>query len=763
MSKENNYGRGKRGQVTLFVIIGLALILIIGFTLYITTQVQEDVVEEEREKREGNTPTQFQGAEEIVKSCIYDVGLKALKIMGSHGGYIKPRDRSYSEKSFSIDLLNPTGSDGLTATPSSPDTFIPYYLYLDGPNDCSNCKISSNAPTEDLMKRQLNKYLEENIGDCLDFSGINDYDVEESSDVEASTILTDSSVIFYLNKTLTFRKDDTVKKANLFVKEIGIPLRKYYRVATSLASSELSQQYLENLAKYLISSYSGLGRKLPPISAFSEKKSTQVWSEMIVEQHMKNLLTSFVPVLKVENSKNEHREISSDNEYEKNFYDLANLDIANVTNITDSDLSNLTVDFLYSGQPIYLSINPSEGGVLKPSVDKTEGILVIPPRQRNYYRFFYDLSYPSRVVIRDEEALPDTDYTFTFGLEANLRENKNMIEWLSGRGTIPWDYSLVKTSMKDLPPKLEEQRSKNLYSYNKTAKSLFCDQNQRRSDKVKVKVFDRSNNPLTPLEGASVYYGCGKFDTCSIGRTELDNTGHFALVNEKFPLCKGGYIKVDKEGYHPTYRSFTTYDVNAENQPDFFYLDTIEEKNLTVQVYDKTDNGLSGPRPLKESERALVTLNRMAEYEMSEPVPSSAIFDGSSDNYTGNVRMTPGSYEVNIMLLDKKGIHIPKKCKKVVVGEDWKGDKDYKWIPEEPIDIKPAPMGGVEFSEKTFLWRYSPVSHSSEDIINLYVVKPQKPPCLDGLDELSKRKQNTRQYRKKVTPDFGDKLEESKS
>ena len=76
----------KRGQVTVFVILGLALLIGALIYFYITTR---DIRPNVNVPRLGGDAGQVQ---EFVEGCIDQIGRTGLTELGRHGGYIDPTD-----------------------------------------------------------------------------------------------------------------------------------------------------------------------------------------------------------------------------------------------------------------------------------------------------------------------------------------------------------------------------------------------------------------------------------------------------------------------------------------------------------------------------------------------------------------------------------------------------------------------------------------------------------------------------------------------
>ena len=130
------------------------------------------------------------------------------------------------------------------------------------------------------------------------------------------------------------------------------------------------------------------------------------------------------------------------------------------------------------------------------------------------YKFFYDISTPILVIIKDDNAFNGDGYEFMFAMESNIRSNKPM------------------------SPSMAISKTQN------TQLTLFDDKDMWISGNITIEVIDNFGNPI---EDVSVIYGCGPL-TVNIGKTELNEEGKSVLVS-RFPPCEGGLLGLSHIDY----------------------------------------------------------------------------------------------------------------------------------------------------------------------------------------------------------------------
>ncbi len=118
------FNKSRKAQVTLFVIIGLVLVIaaFIFFAFYTPVSQEDQLLKSVQDVDATIKPIKI-----YVESCLQAVSLESLKILGEHGGYIDPIGVN-SQKAFSYDQSNPVDSDGVFLAGTN-NYFIPYWCH----------------------------------------------------------------------------------------------------------------------------------------------------------------------------------------------------------------------------------------------------------------------------------------------------------------------------------------------------------------------------------------------------------------------------------------------------------------------------------------------------------------------------------------------------------------------------------------------------------------------------------------------------------
>ena len=765
--------KNNKAQITLFVVIGIIVLFVIGLVLYLLLRTQKQQIPDEPILE--NIPTEFKPVRTYVEACIQQIAEQGIIEMASHGGYIDPQNRDYSYFDFEYDPTNPTESELISISNNADSLIIPYWYYLTGKNSCDECGPSTIMPTIEFMQAQLSLYIQDNIAECLGgFSGLVDtgFDINVLSDPIAETTIHNQGQNFLLNYELEATKEDNTQIITDYFTKSSLPLKKLYDIAYNITLYESTFNAIDSFTKYVISTQTGPSMDLlPPFFYQDDSKLKLFWNNIVIKEKIKQILFSYTQLLQVMGTRNFDDtfldKIPDDLTMEKTLYLQGMLPLYSHN---DFEMKNYSVTMNYLNQPIYVQVWPHDGIKIEPKeypTDLSDKSIFLSESNSNYYRFFYDISYPLVVEIKNHDINnKNNEMTFFFALEINIRKNKLINEYLNGNGPIIWDpnniqIKILNTDTTEAPVD---------YDYipgNKASTNLFCNPEQRISGNISGFVY----NKLTGqgIGDVIVSYGCGTYEECALGLTNsLYTSGYFS---SKMPLCLNGYVSFEKIGYKTERVKLSTIKDQSENIGSIG-LYPLVTKNVSVKKfslsYDIDDNyrKINGVKisdtysVLNEDETAILRMNLINDGIN----PKRIVFININSNNTKEIELVPGKYSIDIIYLDSNGKVIPKECDKKCYDTDLLDvlgltEGECFLIPPDPIEIKPAPWGGLDFNES------NPISLRPQDIydtnksLELYLItypEPNDISCLNSLDELSKKTSYTLQYRSRLVPKFVD-------
>ena len=651
--------KNKKAQITMFMIIGIVILIVAG--IFISIRSTQQPPPEKIMKQLIETPVEFQPLNDFVESCISKTSKEGIKKLGFHGGYIEP-----NKYGIRANVINPTASNGFLFNPEDSQSTIPYWYYFKSDNECEEgCACGSEQPRlhkkqgDPNIEKQLENYIDDNLNICL-----NNFQEFESQGFEITTgnpkttvTVRDNDVLVYVKYKVEAQKDKSKFEIDEYIKTIPVELKKIYELAESLKIVETNMTYLE---KWTLEQLAGFGlglnkNKLPPITNFELDPGEKpiYWIKQKVREDLtNNMLPLYTSFLSVANTRNYNYDLIG------TFYERALLPIISPSGY---NYNNLDVTFNYfNWWPIYFDITGRgiSGQIIGPERASSSYFHFFTMQR---YNFYYDMSYPILVDIYDPTAFNDEGLHFYIGLETNVRDN----DPLKCEGAGLTEYA---------PP----------YG------SLFCNYDQGCSN-ITIETIDAKTNQ--PLDNVIIYYSSGS-ESCDKGFTEIQNNK--ALLKTSLPQCVGpacslNAVKKDYWYYPKTYavRCDTSGGVCLDNDVlcngEYLKLkmEPYRNNNIIIMKKKMVKQGRKDwifditSHKLLDNEYAMISLEKIKDHPNEEDLTLVGMFYGNLSNnenkLTGNtVKITgmvttatqgsnqnsinllpgliPGNYKLNINL-----------------------------------------------------------------------------------------------------------------
>ncbi|MFH1682778.1 MAG: hypothetical protein ABIA37_03195 [Candidatus Woesearchaeota archaeon] len=191
----------KRGQVTIFIIVGILIVGIVIGIIFLSTSLTKKQLEAQENGLDTNSVKLF------VDSCLEKTAKEGIDLVARQGGY------------FDLPELSTENATTNTA----------YYFYFN----------KSYLPSQETVKKELEKYVETQLPFCLrnfvDFKGL-EFAVGKPT---ASVGLNQASVSVELNFPITITKDNTQQTVENFAATISTRLSALYDSAKELTAIQL--------------------------------------------------------------------------------------------------------------------------------------------------------------------------------------------------------------------------------------------------------------------------------------------------------------------------------------------------------------------------------------------------------------------------------------------------------------------------------------------------------------------------------------------
>lgn len=500
---------GKRGQITLFVILGIIVLGLVGTVVYVKGNILKSEWEKQAQKST-DVPVKAKPVKIFIDSCIETTAEQAITLVASQGGYIRFPETNYVRTeadpfSNSISLFSGGG------------TRIPYWYLQTADN-----KPKSYMPTLPQVENEISRYIELNLKECFNnFTDLKEqgYKITTGS-LRVKTTIRENDILLIVDYPTTIVLDEFKFDNPAYYVKIDAKLGKLYDVAQKIIKAENEHTFLENLTLNAMAIYEDI-----PFTEMDFDCTPKVWSKQKVTSDLKTVLAVNLPDIKIAGT---NYRMSKDYSY---FF---------VWNVLGPNLINkykdLKVNVIYSREwPIKLDVSNTQGDIMK--ADSTQQNILLGLFCINYYNFVYDVKYPVVFMITDDNSLKGQGLTFSFATQVVIDNNQ------------------PRQNKVDLPESVE-------------APIDFC--GNPASEVTVYTYYDKADGSLKPLPNASLSFDC-IFYKCELGYTDLDRNNEASLTT-RIPPCYNGVLSGVKEGYRLGKTMLSSNDQNVATvilEPEF--------------------------------------------------------------------------------------------------------------------------------------------------------------------------------------------------
>lgn len=693
----------KKGQLTIFIIIGILLLVAVGIVLYVQrAQIISPI--EAGVPQVTKVPATVQPLQDFIQDCLKITARQGLDILGGRGGYIDPKQR--------FNPVEPTDGAAVQFSPNA-KLKVPYWWYMKSPNRCegTSCEFDSERPCltradeQDPNQRckspsiahQLDTYLATELPKC--FRGFEQFAAQNfiitpQGEMKPETRINRNDVVVLLTYPLEARRGDETFELKDFVTQLQVNLYEIYQLSTDITNLEANSTFLEHATRSLIDIFGRADEDaLPPVTEMEFGFGTStIWTKIDVIEKIQQMLASYIPLLKVMNTRN-YRYFPAPTGKDRQFYEVMYNRGFTVPNLQSHGSLNVKFVSLPWWKP-YVNLNCN--GQLCQAEGFGTTLLGIPFGMRRY-NFAYDVSYPVLVDVSNPDAYGGEGYSFRFFLEENMRNNEPS-------ATMENPLTVA-----------------NLTEHN----SLLCDPSQRTGGNATITVRTSAGQPV---DEAEVLYRCGA-ETCDIG-TSVDGK-----VFAPLPRCIGGFITATHQDYAGAVKPLDVLDASPKAADltlgvgypvDFSVKKWALRKSASAWNLDTQLSEHQGPR-----ENSIIMLQRTGE-PFEEPITVIGEVCGSpfykaaipcgtppSDS-SKDVRVYAGNYHVTIYTFQypSPALQIPPDRRCISRGPFKK--KKCFFIPTKPIIFnteRPLMSGVAEYD-----WTVSEDDLKKAKNIEFYVI-----------------------------------------
>lgn len=581
----------KKGQISIFVAVGIMILLIISSYVIMS-----------REKQYGffGPPSDIKPLVTYTDMCVDTITKEGAFVQKMQGGYItipeklRVDERGHLDQGFLIPSWFHEGRD--------------------------------YRPSVAIMESELAGYIDESLKDCLRGYEpfLNQYEITYLAEPSTKVSINDNNIAVRIAYPLEIKRlgSDKIYEWPEFKVEVSSKLGKLHELASELSNYENNNFYLEEYTDEMIAvsdyiPFEGMELDCGP-SIFFEKDLEEYFRQQVMHNlnYLQYLNTDYV----------ESGYLYYDKLYKVPF--------------TKKNYNGFTVRTMYNPE-WYMDFKaiPSKNGIVKPNTFKASNFVNTCIK---IFHSRYNVKYPVLFSVMDSD---DPDEAFFFSTPVIMRRN------LPDRyGQVaPWDIEIEESNNRDAYCSFTEEISLIAINEDGFMEARPGIKNNRKNELRVYAVDGLYGYPQGVIDDAKVSYQCVR-KRCDIGTTSNNETydgllvlGSLPKLKTGFPECENGMIIIEKEGYQPAVHHQTVSEDTAGEQVtvDMWKL---KEFDFTVRVVEE-HNGIISDRNLRDNESVMITIeNRRQKFDKTLMFPSDS-------EYFNNLTLMMGDFAYNVSMI----------------------------------------------------------------------------------------------------------------
>lgn len=360
----------KRGQITVFVLIGLLIVVVVG-GIYYTLSLRSDAIT----PKEIEVPSQAESVNLYIEQCVNEVLEKGVNLLGRQGGYVELPDDPVGVGEFTNYL------------PLFGNNKVVYWYYK-----ADNNVDFIQQPSIEAMEQEISNYVDNNLLNCLGVFneyqgfGIRKGEISTKSDIQKNR------VVIKVDFPVRISKDNFQFNFEEFFGVYDVVLGELYLIAQKMFDKEQNDLVFEEKTLDMMSAYDEI-----PFIGEVDSCVAPVWVKYNVIQDFKEILRDNILFYKIKGTDYVlSREKNSYYEFDANV-----------------DAKDVHASFLYSELwPLELEVYPEKNGLLK-GQSVTEHLGEARGLAEAFvclstFEFIYNVKHPILIILNKN------DYTFQF-------------------------------------------------------------------------------------------------------------------------------------------------------------------------------------------------------------------------------------------------------------------------------------------------------------------------------------------------------------
>ncbi len=542
--------KNKKAQLTVFIILGLFILIGTGVFMYFTSEIY----------KYGNIPEQFIPVAKYVEQCAEDVTLQGIFQVGMNGGYVYPQenDAAFLDAGFPAVYWHQNGLD--------------------------------HSVTITQLELGLKKYVADNLQECIsNFEPFSDqFDFRDQPEENVTVTLDVSKNLVEVEVTLPVIISDGSQTATLPVisTEIENSIGNKLFLAYQLMKTENEDGFLEFYTNEIIAASDWL-----PYEGFDFTCKPKRWSIDEMRSYIQTAIAVNFQFIMIEGTSYEE----TGDPYYDNIYKV---------DIGASGVSGLKVRTTYN--PLWgmnLDVHPNRNGIVT-DVKMVGNTIALPCI--HVYHHKYTTEFPVLFEIVDEDS---TEYPFFFATPVIMKRNEpdryNQMK--------PWSSEVDTVRSREYCEKTTNATEYILHDNGMiTTEEVELDKWLYLLDVIamdSVYGFDGILDDVL-IKYHCVQFEC-EIGTTTVGGGDADSLVGYPILSSKFPSCSNGLVVAEKEGYQ-TKRIYQTVAEETDDATvliEMYRLHPLDVEVIVIQNH----NDVITERSLEEDEIAVITIKNDQE------------------------------------------------------------------------------------------------------------------------------------------------------
>lgn len=380
----------KRAQVTIFIILGL--IILLGSIIAYVAFKDSLVFRPDTEQISSELETQLRPFETSVRECQERLTDEALIKILIGGGYID-NPELFSAPNAAGNAIDLQG------------LLIPYWHHI------RNGQVQYDQPPLDVIRSQIATYVDERIQDCVPWDIYPDFIIEENSNPTSTVSSNNNEVRTVTQWEISVEAPAGVKYYPRFEAHIQAPLNRLYNAASEILRQTRNNHVPElTLLKY-IDLYSAADSSIPPIQGTTEiGGAPNIYDLQHAREELLDVASLSAQTLQLWGSQN------------------ARIALGEIEAINDIRLEAIiridepTTEMIYQAynqeQDLHWRVNNNPAFAMS-ELSRIHGLdWILPGAHIQDNTFLHDISLPMVMTLEQD------GYLLQFGYEINIRNNQ---------------------------------------------------------------------------------------------------------------------------------------------------------------------------------------------------------------------------------------------------------------------------------------------------------------------------------------------------